>query len=356
MAHYYLSPFIGTGTWEDKYRPPVDGPRGIIDLRADSTDPAGWCMLWTPDEVANATQLGLRDLGDDTTAPLPVPVQNSIESRLSLSLTATNLGGILGELLINHARIDGTRWKPLRFQRRRRPDPDDGKLTARYRGIYFGAPGVRIWEQLVRDGPGTTISEDFDKGDNGLGPDLTWADVVQTWAVLSNQAVRGATGAAYTRAEHNLASDDQYAQLEDHGPATGTIYSGPTCRFDPAATTCYIGSNRQAGTDFSMDKIIDGSTTNISTQSGEARTIGAIVRLEVSASDLVGKYNGTTYATDTDTDITDHLRAGMFSFNGTIYDNFEAGDLAAPAAGLPPPYQQQVYHQDSSFREDQVFA
>ena len=334
MGRFYLSPWVGTGTTADVFRPPVNGAFNVVDLRPDATDAAGLGFLWVPDPIPGAAGLGLVDLGDDPHGGLSLAVRNQLEGRLGLTLDRSDdLGEVLAELLTLHARTDGSRWSPLRFNHRRIPDPDDDTLTVRHRGIYLGPPGAYIWEQCVRDGPGTSITEDFNKADNGLGPDLTWTDVNGTFVVASNRAqASSGSGDHSARADSDLATDDHYAQAEDWNSGIATNQPGVAVRFNSSADTYYRLSNKHDGSSVALDKVVAGSKSALTSATGEAGGSGQVMRLEVDGSDLTGIYDGTTYLTNTDTSIIDNLRTGIAGQHNGVdrnrWDNFAAADLA----------------------------
>ena len=114
--HYRMVPYVGTGTDGDPFIPAgaaaaaaAGFPWWSIDLRPDPTERAGWCLLATghgpPDGVA---------LPDDPDAVMTSRVQRQLADRMGVSISARSVRDLLPELLIDHAREDGTRWRPVK--------------------------------------------------------------------------------------------------------------------------------------------------------------------------------------------------------------------------------------------------
>ena len=329
---YYLAPYVGTGTGDDPYRPAgtdLDAEAYSLDLRRPGeTD--GFGLMWQPDPISNAASVGAVDLGDDPSGSLGVSTRNQIGSRLSLTVDAANFGDAVAELLLNHARTDGTRWKPLQFSSRRRRDPDDGSLTSRYRGIYLGPAGERIWEQHVRDGPGTTITESFNTGDSDtLGPDLTWTESIGDIDIISNvAAVQPDNVYSYARAESELATADMFvkATMIETGNEVG-VFARQASGTDTGYGAIYHTNQSR------LRRFDGGSQTNLSSDS-HTKNNGDTWRVEVDGSDIEMYINDTLEESATDTNLTGPNFGGIagFKFSGTDpqLDDWSASDLTIP--------------------------
>src|SRR3990167_942846 len=84
----------------------------------------------------------------------------------------------------------------------------------------------------------STITESFNKANNGLGPDLAWTVYFGTAAnvgVTNNQANAQGTGETESRADSDLASDDHYVQAVV-GADYAVGFVGVLCRKDSTAT------------------------------------------------------------------------------------------------------------------------
>src|SRR3990167_2198967 len=130
MSHYYLAPYVGTGKEEDAFRPrgPDRLPRWTaIDLRADCTKAAGFALL----EVDDPDPSIVPYLGDDPDTERP-GLRGVFSGALKVLPEATRLRDIVAELLIVHAKDYGTRWRPLRADRK-------GQFTIWLGGQRWGA-------------------------------------------------------------------------------------------------------------------------------------------------------------------------------------------------------------------------
>lgn len=143
--HFYLLGWRGAGTDESPFTPDIPPAVigtvqwGALDLRADQTAPAGWCIVGSP-SFFPTLPTGTYYLGDLTPGSLPRNIRNGIGNRLGVTLQATDLGDLIGELLTVHAREDGTRWRPVRARRIR----SALGVTKDRREVWIN--GVLVWE------------------------------------------------------------------------------------------------------------------------------------------------------------------------------------------------------------------
>src|SRR3990167_10353107 len=134
MSHYYLSPYVGTGTDDDPFRPKgIEGrvkcyPIDLRGVRPDGTQvEKGFAFMGvdTPDPSIGPY------LGDDPDSERP-GLRAVMRGNLGVMPEATRLRDILAELLIVHGKEDGSRWKPLRRSR-------DGLFAIWLNGQRWGA-------------------------------------------------------------------------------------------------------------------------------------------------------------------------------------------------------------------------
>ncbi|MGH3942503.1 MAG: hypothetical protein ACRDTG_28545 [Pseudonocardiaceae bacterium] len=334
--HYYLSRWEGDGQ-RFPYQPAIGaaaeldgGAWSVIDLRPDPALAAGRALVAC--SVRAADESGGRYLGDDPAADLPALVRTRVANDLGLSLTKTDLRRVVVELLIDHSREDGTRWRPLRPLTR---------LRSHAWEIHLGGP----WWALPRIAGGSVHFETFTGGDNlsiaAADIDLTWAVVDTGWSVSGNTAslLAESTGTAYARAEHNSDGADTYteAMLTTKVDSGDPAQFGPCVRFDPTANTNYFACRGQdTSTDFRLRKTTAGTRTNLTSAVTIALDLPELVRVEAEGSTIRGLLAGSTHLTVTDTSIATG-RGGIFGFRpdgGTItIDNFEFGDLGGPMIG-----------------------
>jgi len=119
---FYASRFDGGGaSEEDPFLPragavaDADGlPWRALDLRADVTTAAGWCLVWVPQRLSS-TPAGVVFLVDAPGDELPAAARDAIAARLGVAVPAgVTLRQLVRRLLTVEAREDGTRWRPAR--------------------------------------------------------------------------------------------------------------------------------------------------------------------------------------------------------------------------------------------------
>jgi len=157
----YLTPILGDGSDANPFEPVgFDQPgAGWVDLRPDATVNAGRGVLWLPTSNAD---IRLRQLADVVNEVLTGARRTFLANALSLTLSATRFRDVLAELLVTHARTDGTRWRPLQFT-------VEGMLE-----IWLGSLG-RIFAQRSVAG-GSSFSETWPTAGTTIttGQDQPW--------------------------------------------------------------------------------------------------------------------------------------------------------------------------------------
>jgi hypothetical protein len=357
----YLATVQGDGTDANPFRSTGAGTvanQNCIDLRADSTVSTGR-MLCAADSLPDGG--GINQLASTFGDTVTAPRKAAIEAALGVTLTASNIIDVIAEVLTTHARLDGTRWKPLRAGR-------DGKYK-----IWLGG-GAAAWQQtawlwdewrirdngLVADATNygleflqpalawaTSIAEDWNCSDSAdLTCDLTWTETSGTeWAITSNQvSVSGLTGVQTkaARADSTLAGDDHWAQVElvaATADNSGTVRCGPLARkANNATATFYLfvaNHVNSAFTQYETAKRVSGTLTSLATDATDP-VAGETMRVYIDGSSLSGYVNGVLrVGPTTDTDITANTYTGIaYSSNNVTtqsctLDNFSAADITA---------------------------
>ncbi|MCC7484560.1 MAG: hypothetical protein IT529_06180 [Burkholderiales bacterium] len=234
------------------------------------------------------------------------------------------------------------------------PDPEFHRRVLDGWGEKFGLANpqdVCIPSDLPRETRlphATTITESFNKSNSTtLGPDLTWAELENNLEVYSSQCRQVNTFVtASARADSDLSSSDHYAQIDTVNQAAyNGMSSGVIARKDSTSTATYYLYRLyySDGTTFALQafKVISGTATQL----GSNYVLGAsisnpdTVRVQCDGSTISGQHNGTERHSVTDTAISGNTRCGVRLSDhaiNTAVDDFEAGDLAAASASLPP--------------------
>jgi len=327
---YYLAPYEKVPVRDAVQFHPVgcEGVvRGPIDLRPDggaTLEGAGLnaCLLWLP---RPASDWRLELLAESPTERLAAPTRRYL-SRLFWvpEIHGDTFGDTVLRLMIDPPR-DG--WRPIR---------------PTWQGVYEIWLGGRRLAGLRTIRGGTTITEDFDKADNGLGPDLTWTTFHSlsggTLGVTSNQANHKSGGEAEARADSDLATDDHYVQATagaDYSNGSN-FYIGVLCRKDSSATrTQYRWMNFGTDGPWELAKFVGGAETVLDNAYTTDPVATESFKLEANGSTIRGFHTAAQQrASVTDAAITNNLRCGIALFGNLAYiDNFEAGDLAVGDPG-----------------------
>lgn len=329
---YYIASYVGSGRLVDPFRPYRSDSYAdwsAIDLRPNGGatlegDGLNACLLWLPDDLVD---VNLYKVALDKLDTVPVLVRNGLKLRLGLTEIAdTRFDRIVAAFMLAPP---ANGWKPVRAGTR-----------SRQIEISLGPLGDRLLYQQPVIAGGITITENFNKADNGLGPNLTWTEWKGTgWRVLSNQA-RGEgddLDPQRARAETDLATDDHYAQAVIVA-MTGANYRDVEviCRKDGTATDTFyqlIARLGEATDDHQLYKTVANADTLLGTDTVDPAA-GETFRLEVDGSTLQGFRNGAALSFNpvTDTAIVGNLRTGIGTYTRLVHsvdlDSFEAGDLA----------------------------
>lgn len=328
-----LASLVGSGTSNDPFG--VDGAAAIVDLRPDSRSGDGLALALLADGAPvpqGALVLSDAPTGKDASgATLSARIRNQLSNRLSLTVPNASLGNVVGEILLSGDDRDSgtrTRWRSLRASRRRR----------RFE-VWLGG---LLWQMPVVAG-GAIVSDNFNRADSvvlGSSPEgWSWTEVVGNFDIVSNTASDQVGGESSARADIDLASDDHYAQAACVKDNPGSNEPGVLCRHAAAATTYYRGILRKdtGANSAILQKVVNGSITNLTLGTSSGFTLPWTIRLEVDGSNLELFGDGLSQATGTDTEITGNTRTGILSIGNTDrvrLDDFEAGDLGAVATDL----------------------
>lgn len=188
----------------------------------------------------------------------------------------------------------------------------------------------------------TTITEGFAGTGDGLGADLTWTEVAGDLDRSAGLAVYGATGtgSATARAEHDLSSDDHYAQCEVNAGGTGFNYLGAAARFAAAADTSYVAFYARAESTVQFFKRVTGTNTMLAESASITPSLPELYKTECDGSTLKGYQAGVERVSLTDSSISGNVRAGLHLFRSVeetvSVDDFEAADLAVAAGRRLP--------------------
>lgn len=331
----YTGTGLSDGEVDDSFRPvgsdglPPGTDRPIwaaIDLR-----PPGQATGFGLASVEDGFSLG-RKIADAPDERLPNNVRRRLGNDLGLNLDATRLRSIIAEILIDHARTDGLRWKPLRADRR------TGWMRISIRG-------EEVWALAPVSG-GAEFTESFDQPDSTtLGPVLNWTEIEGNLQTVNNRLrlVSGGTPST-ARADHDTATDDHLAEIVLVTAARATSSSNlliPIARVpSDGAMTGYAFRRMDTsanGVQHRLERLDAGATTVLAGPTSEAFNLPETLRVEADGSTIKAFIGAVEKHSVTDTNITGNTRGAVrihqtsFSPPGDITegDSFRVADLAA---------------------------
>jgi hypothetical protein len=387
--YYYIGPWVWDTTEGECWRPP-DGTVGSIDLRDyEACGLRGTVRgvgLFATDRLLKAPYL---PLGTDLDARLDVVQKGGLEQNLSVTLGATTLRTALVELLTQKAdpdqarmaaplgvKSDGTQEIWLAGERiwSKRfegvTDPAWPMVQAKYQRAYRSVreralatksdlhlrflstvaaktkvdprllvPGDLPYEDVRR--PDTVYTEDWNCSNSAdLDCDLDWTEVTGNYFnLVSGKANYGTrTGSRCgARAEHDLSSDDHYAQAV----LTDTysyqyLHPGTAVRYNSSADSYYLGWASFAGDYFRGTKVVNGIATHLgSVKSHNFIGLSYLLKTSIDGDSLTVEVDGDTWNVS-DSTFTGQTRGGIAFYSGNDdantmkWEDFEEGDLGAP--------------------------
>ena len=174
------------------------------------------------------------------------------------------------------------------------------------------------------------FTDDFNRANEDLETSANWTrvdGVAGALKVISNQCGEGSGGdAAYLCPDQSDA--DHYTQAVLNG-ASGPASSFPVC-VRVTDKDNWIGVRYSTG-GMELYKRVAGTFTSLDT-STHTHSAGDVWYLEASGNNIVGKLNGTTVVSATETDHNTVTRQGIINrgVENPLVDDFEAGALVSP--------------------------
>lgn len=345
----YLAPYDGTGTRADPFRVRgQDKQTKCIGLRANPAVATGRALCA---RATLPTGTGYTQLADRLDNSLTAPRRAALQAALGVTITASNIVEVVAEILIQHGRTDGSRWRPLTPTR-------EGKYE-----IYLTPGTVPTWQQtaslypFILDGgmvadaknwilaalePPSAWAASFtanfncaDSASLSCGG-VNWTEIAGTgWRILSNAAnLEAAATLQIARVDHDLATSDmevtatltQFTRI-----AASSMELGVIGRKDATGTqTFYLHAAIKSGSpDFwEMGYFSGGSYTFLDSATQTINTNDVnVLRLDGSA--ITGLVNGATVnGPITDVTITGNTRGGVYGYGVTASDSATFDNLS----------------------------
>lgn len=324
-GYYYLSTWMGAGTWPDPFIPAISeltDKWSSIDLREDCTSRNGFCLTFSPDLV---TDVSVSQITDSLVGDIEDVKWQSVKTVLKANdIKAKKLPDFIKELLKD-------KIKP----------GQDGKERIYLGGLIWGEPQPEYGHE--------TIYDDFSRGTSGSLGTATLLTVSQGWSWTDRDGSFGINGSqqatqdvgsgdlSMSQAVSDLGSTNMYAQATTQND--GDVL-GVACRKENNTTLTYYAAAYVTSNQLKAYKVVAGSPTALDSTQAVTYGAGRIIKLQTDGSTITTWYNGTQEHNFTDSSISAGQYAGLFAYgNWVLLDNFEASALSAgtPSMTAGPP-------------------
>jgi len=315
-------------------------------------------------------------------------VKTAVETHFDVTLTANVLRDIIAELLLQHGRADGTRWRNIV------PELSSGLYRIWWGGsaqrapLYEASPiggGCDLWHEAALElvawrlrgrslrcfkeryripdsawpslqwqacrllgGSAASISDAFARNptpdtDISTGAPFSWTEVVGDLQISgTNERVTNVSSDTNStaRAESALDSENHYAQVNINAPnANASDRGGANIEYAAAATTYYLGDANIGGDQDRIFKRVTGSYTELASQVfNYLAATTYTIQCRKDGSTISMRRDGVQQLSITNSDITGNTRTGFDLAGGNAndawVDSFEAADLAAAASSV----------------------
>lgn len=306
-GYYYLSAWLGEGTWESPFVPAISkltNDWSSIDLRDDCTKREGFCLTFSPDLVTDTT---LSQITNTLTDDIEDIKWQSIKTVLKANdIKEKKLPNFIHELLKGKIKPGA-----------------DGKTRIYLGGLIYGEP--------LPDYTHQTITDNFDRANSSsLGSSSegwSWTDISGSFGISSSQAIQDYGGGivSMSRANSDLGSTNMYAQA---GTNSDGDVLGVAVRKENNSTATYYCNGYVTPNTVKTYKVTAGSPSLLDGPDAVTYGVGYIIKLQADGSTITTWYNGNMIHNFTDTSITTGQYAGIFAYSANVLlNNFEADAL-----------------------------
>lgn len=337
MGHIYLCDIVGDGSELNPFVPagvPPEAVPGWIDLRPDPTVATGHGIVALPARVRDPR---LRLFAAASEETLAATSQTTIGNRLGLTLAKrASVAAMLAELLVDHARTDGTRWRPLRAG-------VDGAMR-----VFLA--GREVWRQ---EGPRRAHSKSYvETWSGGDGTTLTVAAGRQfDWTETENSEVVSARvrPADLVLAAHRcllnsvLDTDDHYVEADCAmtSRASGAVQLRLEARYGDANNNYHNNYRRDTTVQRMLGKRVASTNTTLGSDTTDPGASFSS-RLSCDGSAIEMRHAGVTLYSVTDTALTGQTQCAFFGLTSNTVGDVSVGQVTIAdivAAGFARYYQ-----------------
>jgi len=317
MSHFYISPTIGDGTYDNMFRPlgmDTDSGAGSIDLGN------GEWLIWVLEEIIDNRLLKVADHERESVSTRS---RQDIESRLNVSLSS--------------GKSFGRTWFDL-MRPSLKPSVRRGRYEVVIAGRVLGSEPAEIEHRSQK------FTDSFDDTPSLLG----WTDIVGTYTpnggvveITHDQAQTN----LYARFEIPCDSPDSECIITIAVRAGGLpkIGAGAVCRIGNTddATFYYFGV-RSTMNESEFGRLDNGMFNLVGSRTSISEPVDDTFRCVVDGSSMIGEYNGIEHVNTTDTNLPSNEKCGIYGRTGssaagmrTDISGWLAADLLLPVFFTP---------------------
>lgn len=326
MPLYLVEDYIGSGTYQDPWRP-ID-ETGWSAIKLGPGGPTVRALVWLP---TSSSDPRLRLLGDDKTEAVAAATRVAISARINVDVTAAVTLADVVLAILERPPATGYRWPPLRPTRI--PDLVQRRLL-RWQVWLAG----ELWVDTPVIAGGATYGDTFDGTANPIGGQWSTAFGASALQRVSGRARASVVGSCASYLNPVGFGSDQYLFMTIFHTVAGSLALG-TLRAATGDYSSYFLQNNP--TNYSRISEADGAGSPTTLASAAEMATGSVMRFEASGPTLSGYDDGVlTLGPVTDTTLTSgRIQIGIVPVAATTeveLDDFHGGDFFAPdIARLP---------------------
>lgn len=357
---YYLSTYIGDGTFDNKFRPQCwdQSNAGWIDLRPDASVVTGLALCKSDVKPARAGVVGL---GNGLGKALPPILVSTLGAVIGKPIVSTDIQGLIQEIVVPLLAIpkDGRYKIYLGGSKPEIDVPATLSYDIQYKGIVvalqqraeqFGQ-GILAALETASAWATTLATENFNcANSSSLTCVHTWSEPAGgNWSITTNQATVSSSVTNVARNDSDLATSDMSVSATMVSVTRNASSSFSDCgviaRKDSTGTRTFYGfavdlENTGDANGWLLYKEIAASFTQLGTRNDTDWAANDVAKITAVSNAITGLVNGTIFVGPvTDTSITTNTRTGL-EFSSTTaastctVDDFNATDIAAGTGPL----------------------
>lgn len=321
MSHFYISPTIGDGTYDNMFRPlGMDTDSGASSIQIADT---GQWLIWVPELIIDSRLTKLAEHERDIVMPRSA---RTIQSKLALSPNTLIVGEDFGCTwfdLMRHGKLPGNPLRPC---------------------AKSGCYELTMAGRVLCSEPATAKKHSQNFADEfGDGEMLGWTTIVGSFVdngVLTEVTHDVAQTNLYTRFEIPCDTPDMESEITIAVRVGGSpkIGAGALVRKDDTDdATFYYFSVRSTVSESEFGRLDNGVFNLIGSRTSISDPVDDTFSCSADGSTMIGRYNGIQHVNTTDTNLPGNTKAGMYGRTAnspvgmrTDLSRWTAADILSP--------------------------